>query len=148
MPEVTYRVKARKGRDEFVKVTARNHTITIDEPIEKGGTDTGMNPVEMLLGSIAACLTLTISIYAEAMGVQVDDIQVEAEGDLNSAGMKGSARVRPGFYKIRPHISVKTDAAPEIFQQVIDLAVLRCPVEDSISKGVEFDEPVVTIDKK
>ncbi len=91
MPDVTHRASARKGRDEFVKVTARNHTITIDEPIEKGGTDTGMNPVEMMLGSIAACLTLTISIYAEAMGVNVEDIQVDVEGDLNSAGMKGSA---------------------------------------------------------
>lgn len=44
-----------------------------------------------MLGSIAACLTLTISIYAEAMGVNVEDIQVDVEGDLNSAGMKGSA---------------------------------------------------------
>lgn len=145
MPDVTHRASARKGRDEFVKVTARNHTITIDEPIEKGGTDTGMNPVEMLLGSIAACLTLTISIYAEAMGVNVEDIRVDVEGDLNSAGMKGSARVRPGFNRIRPHITVKTDVAPEMFQQVIDLAVLRCPVEDSVSKGVEFDEPCVTL---
>jgi uncharacterized OsmC-like protein len=139
MPETTYQVRAKKSCGEFVKVCARDHCIIIDEPTDRGGTDAGMNPV-------ASCMVLTLSIYSEAMGVKAQDIEVRVEGDLNSAGMKGSARVRPGFNKIRLFISAKTDVKPEVFQQVVDLAALRCPVEDSISKGVSFAEPSVTIE--
>jgi uncharacterized OsmC-like protein len=146
MPETTYQVRAKKSCGEFVKVCARDHCIIIDEPTDRGGTDAGMNPVELLLSSVASCMVLTLSIYSEAMGVKAQDIEVRVEGDLNSAGMKGSARVRPGFNKIRLFISAKTDVKPEVFQQVVDLAALRCPVEDSISKGVSFAEPSVTIE--
>lgn len=146
MPEVTYHVKAAKTRGEFVKIYARDHRVIVDEPIEKGGTDAGMNPVELLLGSIASCMTITLSIYAEAMGVKAEDITVNVEGDLDSAGQKGSARVRPGFLRIRMDISAKTNVSEETFQQVVDLACLRCPVEDSVSKGVEFGEPTLHVE--
>lgn len=147
MANTTYRVLAKKGAAEFVKISARDHSIIVDEPLEKGGTDAGMNPVELMLSSLAGCMTLTLSIYSEAMGVAVKGIEVAVEGDLDSAGMKGSARVRPGFSKIRLDIKAETDAAPEVFQQVVDLAVLRCPVEDSIGKGVEIEEPALTVVK-
>lgn len=145
MAEKTYVVKAKKGSEEFVTVTARNHNIIIDEPVEQGGTDTGMNPVEMLLGSISACLTLTINIYAEAMGVKVKNTEVTVEGDIDSAGMKGSARVRPGYRKIRVTVEAETVVAPEMFQQVVDLAMIRCPVEDSVKNAVEFEEPKLIV---
>jgi uncharacterized OsmC-like protein len=145
MPETTYQVRAKKSCGEFVKVCARDHSIIIDEPTDRGGTDAGMSPVELLLASIASCMVLTLSIYSEAMGVKAQDIEVRAEGDLNSAGMKGSARVRPGFSKIRLFISARTDAKAETFQQVVDLAALRCPAEDSVSNGVAFEEPVLTL---
>ena len=147
MAATVYKVKAKKGAEEFVKVYARNHTIVIDEPVEKGGTDVGMNPTELLLASIASCLTLTLSIYAEAMGVKADNIEIDVEGDLDSAGMKGSPRVRPGYQNIRTKISVETNVPEDVFQQVVDLALLRCPVEDSVKKGVAFEEPEVLIKK-
>ena len=58
MYEKTYKVSGKKVGDLGVEITARGHKVKIDEPIEGGGEDTGMNPVEMLLGSIAACQTI------------------------------------------------------------------------------------------
>lgn len=146
MADKLYHVSAVKGTTATVMVRARNHSITIDEPTEQGGTDMGMNPVELLLSSIASCLTLTISIYAEAMGTRAESIEVQVDGVLDSAGMKGSRKARPGFKSIKATIHAKTDAEPEVFQQVIDLALLRCPVEDSVAKGVPFEEPDVHIE--
>lgn len=146
MAEKTYVATATKGVSATVTVQSRNHTIIIDEPKEQGGTNMGMNPVELLLSSIASCLTLTISIYSEAMGIKMHSIEVTAEGVLDSAGMKGSRRTRPGFQKIKAIIRAKTDVEPEVFQQVIDLALIRCPVEDSVAHGVEFDEPEVHLE--
>lgn len=130
-----YHVTAVKGNTATVNVRARNHSIVIDEP------------VELLLSGVASCLTLTISIYAEAIGTKAENIEVQVDGVLDSAGMKESRKARPGFKYMKVTIHAKTDAEPDVFQQVIDLALLRCPVDDSVSKGVPFEEHEVYIEK-
>ena len=145
MYEKTYKVSGKKVGDLGVEVTARGHKIKVDEPIEGGGEDTGMNPVEMLLGSIAACQTISTSIYAESMGIKIDEMSVE--GDMDSAGFMGYAKFRPGYTNIRSHIKIKSDADPAMVQQLIDLVEIRCPVEDSVKNGVEIAHAKVEVEK-
>ncbi|NLI22323.1 MAG: OsmC family protein [Clostridiales bacterium] len=145
MADKTYKVTATKGESAVVTVQARNHSIVIDEPAGQGGTDMGMNPVELLLSSIASCLALTLSIYSEAMGVKAQNIEIGVEGLIDSAGMKGSRKASPGLKKIQVTVNAQSNVEPETFQQVVDLVLLRCPVEDSVAHGVAFEEPIVNI---
>ena len=147
MYEKTYKVSGKKVGDLGVEVTARGHKIKVDEPIEGGGEDTGMNPVEMLLGSIAACQTISTSIYAESMGIKIDEMSIEVEGNMDSAGFMGYAKFRPGYTNIRSHIKIKSDADPAMVQQLIDLVEIRCPVEDSVKNGVEIAHAKVEVEK-
>ena len=147
MYEKTYKVSGKKVGDLGVEVTARGHKIKVDEPIEGGGEDTGMNPVEMLLGSIAACQTISTSIYAESMGIKIDEMSIEVEGDMDSAGFMGYAKFRPGYTNIRSHIKIKSDADPAMVQQLIELVEIRCPVEDSVKNGVEIAHAKVEVEK-
>ena len=147
MYEKTYKVSGKKVGDLGVEVTARGHKIKVDEPIEGGGEDTGINPVEMLLGSIAACQTISTSIYAESMGIKIDEMSIEVEGDMDSAGFMGYAKFRPGYTNIRSHIKIKSDADPAMVQQLIDLVEIRCPVEDSVKNGVEIAHAKVEVEK-
>ena len=147
MYEKTYKVSGKKVGDLGVEVTARGHKIKVDEPIEGGGEDTGMNPVEMLLGSIAACQTISTSIYAESMGIKIDEMSIEVEGDMDSAGFMGYAKFRPGYTNIRSHIKIKSDADPAMVQQLIDLVEIRCPVEESVKNGVEIAHAKVEVEK-
>ena len=147
MYEKTYKGSGKKVGDLGVEVTARGHKIKVDEPIEGGGEDTGMNPVEMLLGSIAACQTISTSIYAESMGIKIDEMSIEVEGDMDSAGFMGYAKFRPGYPNIRSHIKIKSDADPAMVQQLIDLVEIRCPVEDSVKNGVEIAHAKVEVEK-
>ena len=147
MYEKTYKVSGKKVGDLGVEITARGHKVKIDEPIEGGGEDTGMNPVEMLLGSIAACQTISTSIYAESMGIKIDEMSIEVEGDMDSAGFMGYAKFRPGYTNIRSHIKIKSDADPAMVQQLIELVEIRCPVEDSVKNGVEIAHAKVEVEK-
>lgn len=56
-----------------------------------------MNPVELLLSGVASCLTLTISIYAETMGTKAENIEVQVDGVLDSAGMTLEEAVAAGI---------------------------------------------------
>ncbi|MEA4971909.1 hypothetical protein SDC9_117375 [bioreactor metagenome] len=147
MYEKTYKVTGRKVGDLEVDIEARGHKVKLDEPISGGGTDKGMNPVEMLLGSIAACQTITTAIYAESMGIKIDDLSIDVEGDMDSAGFMGYAKFRPGYTNIRSHIKIKSDSDPAMVQQLIDLVEIRCPVEDSVKNGVDISHPTLEVEK-
>ena len=141
MYEKTYKVTAKKVGDLEVSVDARGHKVTLDEPVAQGGTDKGMNPVELLLSSIAACQTVSTSIYAESMGIKIDEMSVEVEGDMDSAGFMGYAKFRPGF------TNIKSESDPAMVKQLIDLVEIRCPVEDTVKNGTEIAKSVVDVEK-
>ena len=97
----TYCASAHRKKDLQVEVKARDFSIIVDEPENSGGTNTGMNPVEMLLCSIGACQTITAVIFADFYGITLEDIQVEVTGEMDSDGFFGNdPSIRPGFQKL------------------------------------------------
>ena len=68
----TYCASAHRKKDLQVEVKARDFSIIVDEPENSGGTNTGMNPVEMLLCSIGACQTITAVIFADFYGITLE----------------------------------------------------------------------------
>ena len=69
-------IVARSGENFKVGIEAGNHSMRVDEPIEVGGDDTGPNPYDMLLGSLAACKIITTQMYARRKGWELDDVYV------------------------------------------------------------------------
>jgi len=135
----TYRATADHKENLQVHVGVRDFSLVIDEPEENGGDNKGMNPVEMLLGSVAACQTITAMIYADFYGIQIDGISVEVEGDMDSDGFSGAdPSMRPGFQRIRSVFHVKSNAPKMQLMQLIKMVERRCPVGDSVGHGVEF----------
>lgn len=143
----TYKVTAKKMGKLAVEVQARDFKVILDEPKGSGGTNIGMNPVELLLCSLGGCQTITASAFAEQVGVTIDELWVDVEGDLDSAGMMGYTDYRPGYQKIRFNFHIKTSSSEEKVKKLIELVKKRCPVGDSLCNGVEFDEAKITIEK-
>ena len=75
----------------------RNFELTIDEPVNLGGKDTGMSPVEALLCSLGACQAIVARVYASKFDVDLQHFWVKLEGDLDLDGFFDKADVRPGF---------------------------------------------------
>ena len=63
-------------------LTAGHHTLIADEPRDKGGTDTGASPMQLLALSLAGCTAITIEMYAERKGWDVGDVEVEVDYEL------------------------------------------------------------------
>lgn len=121
-----------------VAVQARQFSITIDEPEELGGTNQGMNPVELLLGSLAACQSIVARVYAEQFRVQLDDFQVEVVGDIDLDGFFGKSDVRPGYSHIRYNFHVRSPSPQERIDRFIDHLQKQCPVGDTLANPVNL----------
>ena len=58
------KVSARRRKGYAHTVTFEHHTLIVDEPVEKGGADTGPRPTALLAMSLASCTAITIEMYA------------------------------------------------------------------------------------
>lgn len=60
-------------------ITSGKHTIIADEPEDLSGTDTGMNPNELLLASLSSCTAITLQMYINRKMWIVDAITVNLQ---------------------------------------------------------------------
>lgn len=92
-----FKAKTTLQKQMLVEVQARQYAIKIDEPKELGGTDIGMNPVELVLASLGACQVIAAQVYAKKFKVAYDELHVEIEGDLDLDDFSDKGDVRLVF---------------------------------------------------
>jgi putative redox protein len=69
--------RRREGLAHVVEVDG--HEVTVDEPREAGGTDSGPSPTRLLTASLASCTAITMAMYAERKGWELDGVEVEVD---------------------------------------------------------------------
>ena len=82
----------------------------------------------MLLEALAACAGVTLATVATALGIQLRNATLRAEGDLDFRGTLGVDRDTPvGFSQIRLQFSLDSDASDEQLATLLRLteALLR-----------------------
>jgi uncharacterized OsmC-like protein len=83
----------------------------------------------MLLEALAACAGVTLRAVSTAIGVELRDATVHAEGDLDFRGTLGVSKETPvGFKSIRLKFELDTDATEEQRAQLIKLTERYCVV--------------------
>jgi putative redox protein len=128
---VVFRVGGELVGPTEVDLRARHHTLKVDEPELLAGSDKAANPVEYALAALASCQAITYRFWADKLGVQLDGLEIAAEGDLDLHGFFGlDHETRPGFTSVRLAV---TPIGPEPawrYQQLADTVDAHCPVLD------------------
>jgi putative redox protein len=60
-------------------IVSGRHRVVTDQPVEDGGHDAGLSPVELFVGSIASCVGYFVGRFCERHGIRADGLSVEAE---------------------------------------------------------------------
>lgn len=143
---LTYRVNGSGEGSVATKITAGKHTFLVDEPAALAGDDLAASPVEFALAALVSCQIVVYRLYAQALGIQVDDVSIASEGDLDARRLFGiDESVRPGFSAVRltvtltgPETAERYDdlrAAVDAHCPVLDLFANETPVSVSVAKG-------------
>jgi uncharacterized OsmC-like protein len=112
-------------------VSLGDYQVEVDEPPALGGDGKAPNPVEYYLASLLSCQIVTWRIWAEKLGITVDEITARAEGDLDVQGFFGlDEAVRAGFNEVRVVIRVTGPETPERYRELQDAVDAHCPVLD------------------
>ncbi len=108
-----------------------DYTIHVDEPPALGGANTAPNPVEIYLAALLSCQVVTYRFWADRLGIAVDDIAIDAEGDLDVRGFFGlDDNVRPGFSEVRVTVRITGPESDERYRELSAAVDAHCPVLD------------------
>lgn len=133
-----YNATARKTISSLqVDAHARGIHNTLDEPKESGGTNTGLNPVEMELGSLGASLQETARKLASKNNFTYQKLEINLEGDLDFRGFMGDPNVRNGFQEIRVYFDFTTNESKESCQKFVELVEKSSPIFDTLVNGTD-----------
>jgi uncharacterized OsmC-like protein len=94
----------------------------------------------MLLEALIACAGVTLRAVSAAIGVELRDATIFAEGDLDFRGTLGVVKDVPvGFKAIRLWFSLDTDATAEQIATLEQLTERYCVVYQTLDKGVSVN---------
>ena len=135
-------ITASLGAGTVVSIQARQFTWQGDEPPAAGGTDTGPTPYELLLGGLAACITVTLRLYANHKGIALDGVDVTLTFDRVHADdcVDCDERADGWIERIQSDVTIRgsfDDAQRKRLAQVAQ----RCPVHKTLDGSAFYARP-------
>ena len=107
-----------------------------DEPDTLGGTDTGPNPVEQVLGALGNCLAVGYAANATVAGITIDNMSIIVEGDLDLHTFLGMKEGNAGYDNISVKVTLDCDASPEALAALHEKVINTSPVGHTLSRPV------------
>jgi uncharacterized OsmC-like protein len=126
-----------------VAVRMGDKVATVDEPEVLGGGGVAPNPVQFALASLGSCQAITYRFGSERMGIRIDHLAVEVQGDIDLRGLFGvSDGVRPGFGGVDVRVKISGPETPERYEALRRAVDDHCPVLDVFTNEVTVQTSV------
>ncbi len=110
--------------------------VASDEPAALGGTDTGPNPVEQLLGALGNCLAVGYAANATVAGIELRDLNIDLDGDLDLHTFLGLRDGNAGYDTIRVQVHIDSDATAEQLADLHEKVISTSPVGHTLGRTV------------
>ena len=136
---VTLRASGRLGEGVTCKIETGKALVAAGLHPATGGNGLSACSGDMLLEALVACAGVTMNAVATALGIELRDGTLEAEGDLDFRGTLGVSKEAPvGFQNIRLKIALDTDATQEQIATLIRLTERYCVVYQTLVNSPEI----------
>jgi len=113
-------------------IKIREHGLTVDEPADQGGDDTGPSPQELLAASLASCTAITMEMYAQRKGWDIGDVEVAVDYTPAERGCPTRFNLIMRFPET---------LSDEMVERLRVIAA-KCPVHRTLDGEVMFEERV------
>ncbi len=116
-----------------------------DHPKELLGNDKGPSSIEVLLAALGHCLASGWAMYGAHMGIPIESLRVEVEGDIDLQGMLNLPEpgvVPVGYQALRATYYVKSGAPREQLEQLAKTAEELSPTRQSL-RAVPFSSRLI-----
>ena len=127
-PIWTFRTIAEQETSTKSHARSRDVDMIIDEPIERGGTNEGPMPVEMVFAGLAGCTHVISNKLAKANEVVIEDMEIDIVTTMDSHGTRLIKPIDVPFPKVVININATMTGHPEGIDEVVRLLKSHCAV--------------------
>jgi uncharacterized OsmC-like protein len=137
---ITLRAEGRIGEGVTCRVETGKALVEAGLHPATGGDGLSACSGDMLLEALVACAGVTLRAVATALGIQLRDATVQAEGDLDFRGTLGVSKDVPvGFQRIRLQFELDTDASEDQLATLLRLTERYCVVYQTLVRPAKID---------
>src|SRR6059036_3033274 len=130
---ITLSAQGRLGEGVSCKIETGKALVVAGLHPATGGRGLTACSGDMLLEALVACAGVTLNSVATALGIELRDATIHAEGDLDFRGTLGVDKSTPvGFRAIRLKFDLDTDAPPEQIAKLFELTERYCVVYQTL----------------
>lgn len=117
------------------KVFCRNHSWAAGQPASFDVKDEAPSAVEYLLGALGSCLAMGLQIRASRQSVEIEQVEISLNGMLDNifVFLGAESEGHSGFKSIVGEAYVRSDAAPEILEQLWQETLAASPVLNTLA---------------
>ena len=134
---ITLKAEGKIGEGISCQIETRKALIEAGLHPATGGNGMLACSGDLLLEALVACAGVTLGAVSTAIGVDIRNGIVKAEGDLDFRGTLGVSKdVSVGFQSIRLSFILDTDATEEQMESLSKLTERYCVVFQTLVKGV------------
>ncbi len=121
------------GEGFHQEVFVGSHRLAADEPEEVGGTGRGPDPYDLLLASLGACTSITLTMYAQREGLPLQGVTTRLQHSSIHAEDCAECETEEGqIDRIELNIELDGPLSDEQRSQLLEIAE-RCPVHQSLT---------------
>ena len=133
---ITLKAQGRIGEGVTCKIETGKAMVEAGLHEAPGGTGSSVCSGDMLLEALVACAGVTLNAVATAIGVNLREGVVRAEGDIDFRGTLGVSKDAPvGFQTIRLVFDLDTDATEEQLASLKKLTERYCVVYQTLQNS-------------
>ncbi|MDZ7681806.1 MAG: OsmC family protein [Fodinibius sp.] len=130
--------------EEFVTtLTAGSHELVADEPVTvEGGKDQGPDPYDYLLMSLGSCTLMTIKMYANRKGWQLDDIYMELRHNKrHDEDCEQCEDSKSKIDVIEKEVIIEGDLSDMQLDKILDISK-KCPVHRTLIGDIKIESSI------
>ncbi len=130
-------ISAKLIRNYQVEIKAGSHTFYSDEPKDLKGDDTGPTPMELFLSSLAGCKVITVQMYAQRKGWDLQGMNIQLTMEKKKASEVEGAQSAPNkpVTIIESAITFEGDLDEDQIKRMLTIAD-KCPVHKVVTGEV------------
>lgn len=129
------------GPDSYLQdiYAGPKHHVQADEPPERGGTDLGMTPHQLLSAGLAACTAITLRMYADRKEWPLDHVHVDVTFDRKQAKDPDTGKATGDLTtRFTRSIHLSGDLDEDQRARMLEIAN-KCPVHRTLTHRIEVD---------
>lgn len=125
---VTTRISGAGVSHARCDIASRDVRFQIDEPLERGGTNTGPSPTETGMAALVGCTNVIAHKCAHKLGIDIGHLTIDMACEFDRRGVLLQEEIEVPFIRIRLKIAADGPATADELAQVAAEVAKYCPL--------------------